>query len=302
MNNCSIKIGRSAPDFYCGNTLLCGQQSLSLAKPLIMGGLNVTPDSFSDGGRFVANNALADEAAVASAIEMHGNGANIIDIGGESTRPGAEPVSVQQELDRVIPVIEQLCAQHNFVVSVDTSSPEVMLAAAAAGAGLINDVRALSKDGAMAAAKKTGLPVCLMHMQGMPSSMQDKPSYSDVVDEVAGYLSQRLQACIDAGIKRSALLVDPGFGFGKTLEHNLMLFNSLPKLRALGYPLLVGVSRKSMLGQITGRDVDQRVVSSAVMAALAVHNGANIVRVHDVAETKDALAVVNALETTKHDT
>ena len=301
MNNNPSYVGRIAPDFHCGSKLDCGGKPLAFNKPSIMGVLNVTPDSFSDGGRYIDGDQLVVSRAVDSALLMVEQGARIIDIGGESTRPGALPVSEQQELDRVIPVVEALAAQTDAIISVDTSSGLVMLEAASKGAGLINDVRALSRDGALAAAKHTCLPICLMHMQGLPATMQAEPKYHDVSSEVSAYLLTRVDACIDAGIDKSKLLLDPGFGFGKTLAHNLMLFNALPTLAALGYPLLVGVSRKSMLGSITGKDIDGRVTASVVMAALAAQQGASILRVHDVTETADALAVVNALEDYNND-
>ncbi|MFT4997479.1 MAG: dihydropteroate synthase [Chitinophagales bacterium] len=296
MPNNSSYVGRIAPDFHCGTVLDCGGKLLSFKNPSIMGVLNVTPDSFSDGGRYIDGDKLVVSRAVDAALLMVEQGAQIIDIGGESTRPGAAVVSVSQELDRVIPVVEALAAQTNAIISVDTSSAQVMLDAASNGAGIINDVRALARDGALAAAKQTGLPVCLMHMQGLPATMQDEPQYQDVNTEVAAYLLSRVDACVKAGIDRSQLLLDPGFGFGKTLAHNLMLFNALPTLAALGYPLLVGVSRKSMLGAITGKGTDDRLAASVAMAALAAHNGASILRVHDITETADALAVVKALE------
>jgi dihydropteroate synthase len=296
MPNNSSYVGRIAPDFHCGAVLDCGGKLLSFKSPSIMGVLNVTPDSFSDGGRYIDGDKLVVSRAVDAALLMVEQGAQIIDIGGESTRPGAAVVSVSQELDRVIPVVEALAAQTNAIISVDTSSAQVMLDAASNGAGIINDVRALARDGALAAAKQTGLPVCLMHMQGLPATMQDEPQYQDVNTEVAAYLLSRVDACVKAGIDRSQLLLDPGFGFGKTLAHNLMLFNALPTLAALGYPLLVGVSRKSMLGAITGKGTDDRLAASVAMAALAAHNGASILRVHDITETADALAVVKALE------
>jgi dihydropteroate synthase len=266
-----------------------------------MGVLNVTPDSFSDGGRYIDGGQLVVSRAVDAALLMIEQGAQIIDIGGESTRPGATPVSLQQELDRVIPVVEALATQTDAIISVDTSSGQVMLEAAGCGAGIINDVRSLSRDGALAAAKKTGLPICLMHMQGLPATMQAEPKYQDVNSEVMAYLLSRVDACVEAGIDRSQLLLDPGFGFGKTLAHNLMLFNALPALAARGYPLLVGVSRKSMLGAITGKGTDDRLTASVVMAALAAQAGASILRVHDITETADALAVVNALENYNND-
>jgi dihydropteroate synthase len=302
MDNISSFIGRIAPDFHCGDRLNCGGKTLWLSKPSIMGVLNVTPDSFSDGGRYIDGDQLVVTRAVDSALLMVDQGAQIIDIGGESTRPGASPVSVQQELDRVIPVIEALALQTDAIISVDTSSAQVMLEAAASGAGIINDVRALSRDGALAAAKKTSLPICLMHMQGLPATMQNEPKYQDVNSEVAAYLLSRVEACIAEGIDKSQLLLDPGFGFGKTLAHNLMLFNALPSIAAFGYPLLVGVSRKSMLGTITGKGVNDRLAASVVMAALAAQKGASILRVHDIAETADALAMVRALEKYNNDT
>ena len=267
-----------------------------------MGVLNVTPDSFSDGGRYIDGDKLVVSRAVDSALLMIEQGAHIIDIGGESTRPGATPVSLQQELDRVIPVVEALALQTDAIISVDTSSSQVILEAASNGAGIINDVRSLSRDGALAAAKKTSLPVCLMHMQGLPATMQAEPKYQDVSSEVTAFLLSRVESCVEAGIDRSQLLLDPGFGFGKTLAHNLMLFNALPALATLGYPLLVGVSRKSMLGAITGKGADDRLVASVVMAALAMQKGASILRVHDIIETADALAMVNALENYNNDT
>ena len=301
MNNNPLYVGRIAPDFHCGNKLDCGGKTLCFSKPSIMGVLNVTPDSFSDGGRYIDGDQLVVSHAVDAALVMVEQGAQIIDVGGESTRPGAAPVNVQQELDRVIPVVEALAAQTDAIISVDTSSGQVILEAASKGAGLINDVRALSRDGALAAAKQTRLPICLMHMQGLPATMQIEPKYQDVSSEVTAYLLSRVEACIEAGIDKAQLLLDPGFGFGKTFAHNLMLFNALPTLAALGYPLLVGVSRKSMLGAITGKDIDSRLTASVVMAALAAQQGASILRVHDIAETADALAVVNALENYNND-
>ncbi len=292
-------IGRNAPDFYCAEQLDCGGKLLSLSIPQVMGVLNVTPDSFSDGGRFANDGSgkkVAATKAVDAALKMVEQGASIIDVGGESTRPGAKSVGLQEELDRVIPVVEKITERSDAIVSVDTSSPEVMLAAAAAGAGMLNDVRALNRDGALEAAKQTGLPVCLMHMQGMPSSMQANPSYEDVVAEVSTYLQLRINACLEAGINQSKLVIDPGFGFGKTLEHNLMLFNGLPDLLKLGYPLLVGVSRKSMIGAITGQPVENRLAGSVVLAAQAVQRGANILRVHDVDQTVDVMKILAALE------
>ena len=257
----------------------------------VMGILNTTPDSFSDGGQWAGR-----ERAVARALGMVAEGADIIDVGGESTRPGAQSVGIEQELDRVIPVVEAIVRESDVTVSVDTSKPEVMEAAVTAGAGMINDVLALRRDGALRAAAKLGVPVCLMHMQGNPGDMQANPSYSDVVREVEGFLLQRARACEAAGIAREQIFIDPGFGFGKTLEHNLALFRALPEFCDSGYAVLVGVSRKSMLGALTGKPVGERLAGSVTAAVLAARAGAAVVRVHDVAETVDALSVMRALE------
>ena len=270
--------------------LSCAGRSLPLARPLVMGVLNVTPDSFSDGGRFVHL-----EAAIEHGLAMVSAGAALIDVGGESTRPGAAPVSVAEELARVVPVVRALSAGA-AVISIDTSKPEVMAQAAAAGAGLINDVRALRAPGALAAARDSGCAVCLMHMQGEPRTMQHAPVYSDVVAEVAQFLSARLEACRAAGIPDGRLLIDPGFGFGKTFEHNLTLLRGLPLLAGLGAPLLVGLSRKSMVGTLTGRAAGERLYGSLALAVLAALRGARIIRAHDVAATVDALRVVAAVE------
>jgi dihydropteroate synthase len=264
----------------------CAGRRLALDRPRIMGIVNVSPDSFSDDGAHSSTG-----AAVEHALMLAGQGADLLDIGGESTRPGASAISVQQQLDRVIPVIERLAGATTLPLSVDTSHPEVMRAAVAAGAGMINDVRALRRDGALEAAASLGVPVCLMHMQGEPGNMQDDPQYDDVVAEVHGFLTQRLFACEMAGIERKKLLVDPGFGFGKSLEHNLRLLRQLSRFVEMGVPVLAGLSRKGMIGSLTGRPMDERVVGSAVAALIAVQNGAAIVRVHDVAATVDALAV-----------
>lgn len=255
----------------------------------VMGILNLTPDSFSDGGQW-----LDPELALRHAVDMVSAGADIIDIGGESTRPGAAAVSEQAELDRVIPLIERLSSEIDSPLSVDTSKPQVMREAVKAGAGMINDVYALRQDGALETAASLGVPVCLMHMQGEPRDMQTAPGYADVVAEVSDFLSQRAQACQAAGIAAENIVIDPGFGFGKTLEHNLELLRGMPKLCTLGFPVLAGLSRKSMLGTITGRDASERVVASVTAAVLAVQNGAAIVRVHDVPETVDALKVLAA--------
>lgn len=264
---------------------------LDLTRPKVMGVVNVTPDSFSDGGQF-----SKPDAAHAQILSMLEAGVDIIDVGGESTRPGATPVSVQQELDRVLPVVELVRRESDVWISVDTSTPQVMQEAASAGANLINDVRALSREGALAAAVQLDMPVCLMHMQGRPADMQNNPQYDDVVAQVGGYLRERSQVALAAGMRSEQILVDPGFGFGKTLAHNLALLRALPQLAKLGYPVLAGMSRKSMLGEITGKPVEQRQAASVAAALLAAQRGANIVRVHDVAETVDALAVLYAVE------
>jgi dihydropteroate synthase len=268
----------------------CAGRGLLLDRPRIMGVVNVTPDSFSDGGRHDD-----PDAAVAHALRLADEGADLLDIGGESTRPGAAEVSLQQELDRVLPVIERLVAQTLLPISIDTSRPEVMRAAVAAGAGMINDVRALRAEGALAVAAELAVPVCLMHMRGEPQGMQDAPDYDDVVASVRGFLAERIFACEMAGIERRRLLIDPGFGFGKTLEHNLRLLRQLEVLQELGAPLLVGLSRKSMIGALTGRHVDSRLPGSLAAAVIAAEHGARIIRVHDVAATRDALAVWSAV-------
>ena len=256
-----------------------------------MGILNVTPDSFSDGGRF---NTL--DAALQHARDMAAAGATFIDVGGESTRPGAAPVSVAEELDRVAPVVEAIVRELDVVVSVDTSSPEVMTETARLGAGLINDVRSLQRSGAMAAAAAIGLPVCLMHMRGEPRHMQANPSYHDLLAEVKQFLMNAMARCRQVGISKERILLDPGFGFGKTLDHNLSLFRHLDQLLELGRPLLVGVSRKSMIGQVLGRAPDQRLAGSLALALLAACKGAAILRVHDVAQTVDALRMLAAVD------
>ena len=266
-------------------SLACGRHRLDLGFPRVMGILNVTPDSFSDGGRHVA---LDD--ALRHAERMLAEGAAIIDVGGESTRPGADEVSSQQELDRVAPVVEALVRELDALVSVDTSCPEVMRESAALGAGMINDVRALSLQGALAAAMGTGLPVCLMHRQGEPRDMQQAPRYDVPIEEaVVDYLAERVAACETAGLRRERLLVDPGFGFGKTVEHNLRLLNRLERLAALELPLLVGMSRKSMIGKVLERPVEERLPGGLALTALAVERGARILRVHDVAPSVDAV-------------
>ena len=264
--------------------------TLHLDVPAVMGILNVTPDSFSDGGRFTGR-----DAALRQAEAMARDGAAIIDIGGESTRPGAADVPVQQELDRVVPVIEAVVAAVDLPVSIDTSKPEVMRAAVGAGAAMINDIRALREDGALEAAAGLRVPVCLMHMQGQPRTMQSRPAYDDVVTEVAEFLAARVRDCVAAGIAEDGIIVDPGFGFGKSPRHNIELLANLRQLRSVGRPILVGLSRKSTLGELTGRDVTERMPASIAAAVIAVVEGAQIVRVHDVRETVDALRVAAAV-------
>jgi dihydropteroate synthase len=263
---------------------------LDLTSPVVMGVLNVTPDSFSDGGQFATL-----DRALQQARKMLDDGAAILDVGGESTRPGAADVSEQEELDRVIPVIEAITNDRPVLVSVDTSKPAVMRAAAAAGAAMINDVCALQADGALATAVELQIPVCLMHMQGDPRSMQTEPQYVDVVVEVTQFLEQRVAQCEQAGLSRDLLMVDPGFGFGKTPQQNIELLANLRQLQKLACPVLIGVSRKSTLGVITGRNVEDRLAASIAAAVAAVLQGAQIIRAHDVAETLDAIRVANCL-------
>lgn len=260
-----------------------------------MGVINATPDSFSDGGTLFRGRQVDAQLALTRAAEMVAAGATILDVGGESTRPGADPVTQQQELDRVLPVVEAIRAELPATISVDTSSPVVMREAAARGAAMINDVRALTRPEALATAAALDLPVCLMHMSGEPGNMQSDPSYDDVVGEVCGFLAARASAARAAGIRAEHIVVDPGFGFGKSLAHNLQLLAGLPRLASLGYPVLVGLSRKSMIGKLIGRPVDQRLPASLALAVLAVERGAGIIRTHDVAATADALAMVAAL-------
>jgi dihydropteroate synthase len=268
----------------------CRDRSLDLGAPVVMGVLNVTPDSFSDGGRFNER-----DAALLHARRMIEEGATIIDIGGESTRPGAASAGVDDELARVVPVIEALRRESDVFISVDTSKPEVMRAACAAGADIINDVRALVEPGALAAAISTRAGICLMHMQGEPRTMQSAPEYTDVVGEVSAFLAARVAACGAAGIELSRLAADPGFGFGKRIVDNLALLKHLGQLRTLAVPIVVGLSRKSMLARITGRGVDDRTAGSVALAAIAVLNGARIVRAHDVAAAVDAVRVAAAV-------
>lgn len=271
--------------------LSCGSRVLDLSRPQVMGILNVTPDSFSDGGRFAAR-----DAALRHAARMVEQGAALIDIGGESTRPGARPVSPLEELERVAPVVEAIAAELDVIISLDTSTPAVMREGARLGAGLINDVRSLRRDGALEAAADSGLPVCLMHMLGEPGTMQQDPQYQDVTGEVCDFLERRMADCLAAGIPAERIVLDPGFGFAKTLAHNLSLFKHLEALHRLGRPVLVGVSRKTMIGQALGREIHERLSGGLALAALAVVKGACIVRVHDVAETVDAVRMIAAVQ------
>ena len=288
-----MKGADSAP-FSCGPRVLhmllsCGKYTLTLDRPYVMGIVNVTPDSFSDGGFHSTTT-----SAVEHAHRLIEEGADLLDIGGESTRPGAATVSEQQELDRVLPVIEIL-RSISIPISIDTYKPVVMRAAIAAGASMVNDVNALQAQGAIQVVAQSDAAVCLMHKQGSPQTMQQGPAYRDVVSEVSAFLRERVVALEAAGIASNRIVVDPGFGFGKTVEHNLDLLRHLDDLHALGVPVLAGLSRKSMLGAITGRDVGERKVASVVAALLAVQRGASIVRVHDVRETVDALKIWNAV-------
>lgn len=271
--------------------LRCGAHSLDLATPIVMGILNVTPDSFSDGGRFSSFN-----RAIEHAMTMIEAGADIIDVGGESTRPGAQAVSQDEEIRRVVPIVESLAALTHVPVSVDTSKAGVIRAAIRAGAAMINDVRALRDEAALEAAAEGASAVCLMHMQGEPRTMQADPNYEDVVGEVRDFLQERVAACEAAGIARDRIVIDPGIGFGKRVEHNLQLLASLPELAELRLPILIGVSRKSMLGTLLDRPVEQRVAGGLAVATAAVLAGASILRVHDVAETVDAVKIATALK------
>lgn len=266
-------------------------RTLDMADCHVMGVLNMTPDSFSDGGRFNRT-----DLALARARDMAADGAAFIDIGGESTRPGATPVPLQEELDRVCPVVEAIARELDVIVSVDTSAPEVMQETVALGAGLINDVRALQRAGAPEAMASNNVPVCIMHIQGEPDHMQDNPSYRNVLQEVSSFLSERMRVVEAAGIRADRIILDPGFGFGKTVKHNFQLLSSLQQMQQLGHPLLVGMSRKSMLGQITGRDVSERLSASVAAATIAAMKGVSIIRAHDVRETVDAVKVVAAME------
>jgi len=268
----------------------CRQRTIDLTRPVVMGILNVTPDSFSDAGRYAGL-----EAALERARQIVAEGAGIIDVGGQSTRPGALAVEESVEIARVVPVIEGIAASCDVAISIDSSKPGVMRAAVAAGACIINDVYALREPGARAVAAETQVGVCLMHMQGEPRTMQDSPHYNDVVGEVMEFLAQERRACIEAGVASDAIALDPGFGFGKNLEHNLTLLRELPRLAALGAPLLVGVSRKSVIGKILGKSVNDRLYGGLGLAALAVVKGARIIRTHDVGPTVDAVRSVSAV-------
>jgi len=289
---CAIPSLSSLPisPMYLRSSLHCGKFKLDLSRPLVMGIVNVTPDSFSDGGQH-----LQCAAALVHAHQLIADGADIVDIGGESSRPGAQPVSIQEELDRVLPIIEGL---HDMPVpiSIDTCKPEVMEAAIAAGAQMVNDINALQDPAAMSVVAASPVAVCLMHKRGNPQTMQAQPHYQDVVAEVSEFLRERIAAAEMAGIERKRIVIDPGFGFGKTLEHNLVLLRELSKLGELGMPVLAGLSRKSMLGALTGQDVGDRLAASVAAALIAVQRGAGIVRVHDVRATVDALKVLNAVK------
>ncbi|GAA0675094.1 dihydropteroate synthase [Rheinheimera tangshanensis] len=265
------------------------QRQLDLSRPKVMGILNITPDSFSDGGRFIGK-----EAAIRQARAMLDAGAAILDIGGESTRPGAEEVSVQQELDRVLPVIEAIRSELDCVISIDTCKTQVMKEAVAAGADIVNDIRALLDTGAVDFAASAQVPVCLMHMQGQPRTMQHAPLYQDVAKEVCDFLIQRAEVCLAAGIPKGQIILDPGFGFGKSLQHNYQLLSQLSVLMSHHYPVLVGMSRKSMIGQLLNLQADERLAGSLACATIAVMKGARIIRVHDVKETVQAVAVACA--------
>ena len=269
----------------------CGQYKLDLTQPKVMGIVNITPDSFSDGGRYISTN-----KAVEHALKLVEEGANILDIGGESTRPGATPVGLDEELSRVLPVIKALLEVVKIPLSIDTYKPQVMQAAIAAGVSIVNDIKALQEPGALELVSKSGVGVCLMHMQGTPQTMQIAPQYNEVVADVKAFLIMRLQASIVAGIEKNRILIDPGFGFGKRTEHNITLLQNLANIADIGQPLLVGLSRKSVLGQVLGDNQADRVSASIATSVIAVINGANVLRVHDVKATVDALKVVMAIQ------
>jgi len=271
--------------------LYCGSRAIDLTQPVVMGILNITPDSFSDGGEFVD-----PEQAVRHAKEMHAAGAAIIDIGGESTRPGAKEVKAKEEIARVIPVIQALADEVSVAISVDTSKPDVMLAAVEAGACMINDVRALRESGALDAAVTASVPVCLMHMQGQPRTMQGNPQYKNVVSDIIDFFRRRIDAALDAGVAEKNIVLDPGFGFGKTAVQNYAILRELERFKEIGFPLLVGMSRKSMIAALLDNPVEDRMPASVALAVLAVERGANIIRVHDVRETVDGLVMLEAMQ------
>lgn len=273
----------------------CGDRILSLDNAVVMGVLNVTPDSFSDGGAMFSAGKLDVPLLQDKAAKMVEDGAKILDIGGESTRPGAPFVSLQEELDRVMPALEALGGKTEAVISIDTSRPEVILEAARLGAGIINDVRGLTQEGALQAAVSTRLGVCLMHMQGQPDTMQDNPSYQNVISEVNDFLNDRVEACLGSGVDQNRLMIDPGFGFGKKLDNNLHLLAHLSEIKVLDCPVLVGMSRKSMIGKVLNNEPHERLAGSLAAAVLAVNNGAKIVRAHDVKATYDAITITNAV-------
>ncbi len=280
--------------------LTCGDKVLDLSTPRIMGILNVTPDSFSDGGLFISDNEKTTDVYIEKALQhaelMATQGANIVDVGGESTRPGAEAVTIDEERRRVLPVVKRIKESlPECLISVDTSKPEIMRDAIDAGAHIINDVNALRNPNAIETVANSNLAVCLMHMQGQPRTMQQNPHYDNVVEDVMDFLQDRINSCEQAGISRQRIIVDPGFGFGKTLQHNLQLLKNLPKFKTLGTALMVGVSRKSMIGAILNKEVNDRVSGSTGLAALATWLGADILRVHDVPETSDVVKVINAV-------
>ena len=268
----------------------CAGKSLDLSRAVVMGVLNVTPDSFSDGGQFVQLDDACQQAEI-----MLRSGAEIIDVGGESTRPGAEEVSIENELDRIIPVIERLSNEFACVISVDTSKPQVMTEAVKAGAGIINDVCGLKSTQSMQAAAQANVPVCIMHMQGDPRTMQQSPTYDDVVEDVKAFLVGKAKECEQNGISSSQVIIDPGFGFGKKVDHNISLLNNLDQLCNTGYPVLAGLSRKSMIGHLLGLPIDERMAPSVALAIKAVQNGAKIIRAHDVKQTHDAIRMIEAL-------
>lgn len=271
--------------------LQCGDKALPLHTPQVMGILNVTPDSFSDGGKFKEHS-----HALKQVEKMIDDGATIIDIGGESTRPGAKDVAIDEELNRVIPVLDAIKKRFDIIVSIDTSKSEVMAESLQAGAGIINDVRALQNPDCLTVMAKSDVPICLMHMQGMPRTMQENPKYGDVINDIMAFFHARISACENAGIRKDRLIIDPGFGFGKTLEQNYQLLAHLQKFEQLGLPLFVGTSRKSMIGNLLNRPVNERLAGSLATAIIAAQNGAKIIRVHDVKETVDALKTLHAVQ------